>query len=101
MLHSIAHIAAALLQARKRKGISQRTLSSKTKIPQSHISKIENGTIDLQTSSLIELSRVLDLELMLVPRSQISTFRALLRNVKRDGDEQIPAYRLDEEDEND
>ena len=36
-------------------------------MPQSHISKIERGAVDLQLSSLIELARVLDLDIMSVP----------------------------------
>ena len=68
MHESIAHIAEQLKQARAAKGLSQRALSAKAGIPQSHISKIESGAVNLQLSSLIELSRVLGLELMLVPQ---------------------------------
>ena len=97
MLESIAHIGSALLAARKKKGLTQRQLMSKTGVPQSHISKIENGEIDLQTSSLIELSRVLDLELMLVPRELIPVFKLLLRRAKSGKTGQVPLYQLEEE----
>lgn len=99
MKESIAHIGLALKAAREKKGLSQRALSAKTGVPQSHISKIENGIVDLQTSSLIELSRVLDLELMLVPRNLVPTFKALLLGSQKKTQEQIPLYRLTEEDE--
>lgn len=98
MHKSVAMIGLALKEARQKKFLSQRALSKKTGIPQSHISKIENGEIDLQTSSLIEITRALDLELMLVPRPLIPTFQTLMRQDKKDGEEQIPAYRLEEED---
>jgi transcriptional regulator with XRE-family HTH domain len=68
MNESIQHIARQIKEAREAKGLSQRALSKKVGIPQSHISKIENGAVNLQLSSLIELTRVLGLELMLVPK---------------------------------
>ena len=68
MNESIAHIALQIKEAREAKGLSQRALSKKVGIPQSHISRIENGAVNLQLSSLIELARVLELELMLVPK---------------------------------
>ena len=68
MNESIAHIANQIKEAREAKGLSQRALSKKVGIPQSHISKIENGIVNLQLGSLIELARVLDMELMLIPR---------------------------------
>lgn len=103
MLASIAHIGAALKVARKQKGISQRNLSIKTKIPQSHISKIENGATDVQISSLIEITRALDLELMFVPRNLVPAFQSLLpgSTSKKTEYEQIPLYRLDQDEEND
>jgi transcriptional regulator with XRE-family HTH domain len=99
MIGSIAHIGAGLKAARKQKELSQRELSKKTKVPQSHISKIENGAIDLQTSSLIQISRALEMELMLVPNHLIPTFKSLLRGDNKTAKRQIPMYRLDLEEE--
>jgi transcriptional regulator with XRE-family HTH domain len=73
------HITAALKAAREEKGFSQRELSAKTGVPQSHISKIEQGAVDLQLSSLIELARVLDLEIMTVPRKLVPAVQAIVR----------------------
>ena len=103
MLDSIEHIAIAIKAARSRKGLSQRALGAKTKIPQSHISKIENGEVDLQASSLVEISRVLDMELMLIPRQLVPTFKSLLKGLGKDSQKQIPKYQLnpDEEDNDD
>lgn len=79
MTYSVEHIARAIKAARKEKRMSQRALSAKTGVPQSHISKIENGAVDLKTSSLIEFARALDLELMLVPRTLVPTVQGLQR----------------------
>lgn len=54
-------LAKSLKEAREKKGLRQRELSVKTGITQSQISKFENGAVDLQLSSLIELSRELEL----------------------------------------
>ena len=68
MSYATEYIAETLKAAREAKGLSQRDLSSRAGVPQSHISKIESGVVDLRLSSLISLARVLDLELALVPR---------------------------------
>ncbi len=70
----------ALKEARESKQLSQRALSKKVGLPQSHISRIENGVVDLQLSSLIELSRVLDFEVMLVPRKLVPAVQGLVRS---------------------
>lgn len=98
MLDSIQEIAAAIKTARQRKGLSQRALGAKVGIPQSHISKIEQGLIDLQTSSLIQIARVLDLELVLVSRTYLPAVKAL-QNAPSNS-KSIPAYQLTEENEN-
>ncbi len=71
----------ALREAREQKGLSQRTLSQLVGMPQSHISKIESGQVDLQLSSLTELARVLELELRLVPRRAIPAVDSIVRTV--------------------
>ena len=69
-----------LREARQRKGISQRELSAKSGIPQSHISKIESGAVDLRVSSLVALARVLDLELELVPKKTVPAIKSIVRS---------------------
>src|SRR5882757_4543902 len=101
------HIIAALKAAREDKGLSQRQLSRKAGVPQSHISKIEHGTVDLQLSSLIELARVLDLEIMSVPRKLVPAVQAVVRGntiANRPAEPAAPpavrpAYTLDESDD--
>ena len=95
-----------LKTAREARGLSQRDLSAKSRVPQSHISKIENGAVDLRTSSLVELARVLDLELVLVPRRAVPAVRSIVRGLARgqrgsDGPLAAvpPAYSLDDEED--
>jgi transcriptional regulator with XRE-family HTH domain len=97
MKESIQHIAAAIKAARKKKGLSQRELSAKVKIPQSHISKIEKGLVDLQVSSLIQIARALELEPVLISRMYLPAVRAIQDGPRTS--KQIRAYRLPDEEE--
>src|ERR1700722_2315627 len=72
-------IITALTNARHRAGLSQRALADKVGIAQSHISKIERGAVDPQTTSLVEIARVLGLELSLVPTPLMPALRVLIR----------------------
>lgn len=92
----ISELAAARRQAK----LSQRALGAKTGLAQSHVSKIERGTVDPQLSNLLEIARSLGLELMLVPKRLVPAVRALRRPTIREGSvDQLPAYRLDDIDE--
>ena len=83
MSYATEHIASTLKTARESKGLSQRELSKKAGVPQGHISKIENGAVDLRLSSLVALARVLDLELTLVPRKAVSAVKSIVRSSER------------------
>jgi transcriptional regulator with XRE-family HTH domain len=93
-------IVSALAAARHCAGLSQRALADKIGIAQSHLSKIERAAVDPQISTLMEIARVLGLELMLVPRQLVPALQALKREATPDpqhaGSPQNPAYRLDE-----
>ena len=91
-----------LKKAREEKQLSQRALSKKVGIPQPQISKIENAAVNPQASSLIELARALDLEVMLVPRKHIPAVTSLIRASGGSGSVQQqprPAYSLEGGDE--
>lgn len=90
MTYTTEHITRALKHAREARALSQRALGVQAGVPQGHISKIENGAVDLRTSSLVELARVLGLELMLVPRKSVTAVQALVRSTK--GLEENPAF---------
>ena len=102
---AVEPIASVLKAARERKGLSQRELGRRVGLPQSHISKIESAAVDLQTSSLIEIARTLDLEVTLIPRTLIPAVRALQRTSAIGGSEasrpSVPAYQLGPEDNSD
>lgn len=92
-------IAAGLKTARIAKGLTQKELGCRVGMPQSHISKIESGGVDLQLSSLTELSRALDLEVTLVPRAAVLALEAVLRTIGSSTRPlQVPAHRLKEDD---
>jgi transcriptional regulator with XRE-family HTH domain len=69
----------AIRQARLAKGWSQRDLSARAHLTQAQISRIENGEVDMQVSTLIELARSLDLDLQLVPRTALVAVEAAVR----------------------
>ena len=98
-----------LREARQRKGFSQRELSAKSGVPQSHISRIEKGDVDLRVSSLVALARVLDLELELVPKKSVPAVKSFIRSstsadmanaqkrFRQESLPSMPAYSLDGE----
>jgi transcriptional regulator with XRE-family HTH domain len=80
MTYAGEHLIEALKAARTEKRLSQRDLSTQAGVPQSHISKIETGAVDLQLSSLIALARVLDLEVVAVPRKLLPAVQTIVRS---------------------
>lgn len=90
-------IFANLKEARVRKGYSQRELSARSGVPQSHISKIESGGVDLRLSSLIAIARVLDLELLMAPKKSVPAIKSVIKSARgyQDTDDFVPpAYSL-------
>ena len=80
MSYATQDIIDALKSARAANDLSQRALSKRTGVPQSHISKIESGGADIRLSSLIELARALDLDLKLVPRKAVPAVDSIVRS---------------------
>ncbi|MEP9404636.1 helix-turn-helix transcriptional regulator [Sphingomonas sp. VNH70] len=79
MSAGIEEIAAGVREARIAKALTQKELGQRVGLPQSHISKIEKGTVDLKLSSLVEIARALDLELTLVPRKALPAVEGAVR----------------------
>ena len=90
--HSVADLVELLARARRERGLSQRALGARLGLPQSHVSKIERGLTDLRLSSLVEMARHLDLEVVLVPRQMLPALRALGEH----GHDEAFLYRLGE-----
>jgi predicted transcriptional regulator len=67
-----------LKTTRQQQGMKQAELGNKLGLPQSHISKIEQGANDPRLSTVSDMARVLDQELVLIPRQMVSVIRALL-----------------------
>lgn len=86
MSYQAEAFAQSLRQARLHKGWSQRDLSGKAGIPQAHISRIESGAVDVKVSTLVELARLLDLELVLAPRASLPAVEALIREAEASHD---------------
>lgn len=85
--YGLESLTEAIRQARLAKGWSQRDLSARAHLTQAQISRIENGEVDMQVSTLIELARSLDLDLQLVPRTALVAVEAAVRSAEERSDE--------------
>ena len=92
-------IAKILREARKAKGMTQAELGAKIGLPQSHISQIESGKVDMRISSLQELARWLDLEPIMVPRILKPAVKSLISGKQESA--QKPVWQVDEDYEED
>lgn len=70
----------ALKQARVARRWSQRELGSRLGLPQMHISGIESGKIVPRYDTLLELVRILDRDLLMVPRALVPAVQSLIRD---------------------
>ncbi len=69
-----------LKDARVGRGWSQRELGSRLGLPQMHISGIESGKIVPRYDTLLELVRILDRDLLMVPRALVPAVQSLIRD---------------------
>ena len=74
----------ALKQARKTRGWSQRDLSRHLGIGQRHVSGIESGKIVPRYDTVLELIRMLDHDLIMVPRALVPVVQSLVRDHLKD-----------------
>ncbi len=79
--------------ARQEKGLKQTGFGKKLGLPQSHISRIERGETDPRLSTVVDMARIVDRELLLVPRRLASVIRSIIEG----GDDQEPMWKPDEE----
>ncbi len=69
-----------LVAARHDHGWSQRELARRVGLPQVHISAIETGKVSPRYNTLLDLVRVLDHDLILVPRALVPAVQSLIRD---------------------
>ena len=69
-----------LKEARRKRDWTQAELGKRAGLPQMHISGIESGKIVPRFDTLLDLVRVLDYDLLMVPRSIVPALRALIRD---------------------
>ena len=74
----------ALIEARKKRDWSQRDLASRLGIGQRHISGIESGKIVPRYDTLLEIVRMLDRDLIMVPRALVPIVQSLVRDHLKD-----------------
>jgi predicted transcriptional regulator len=75
----MSNIIEQLKSIRRSQGVKQSELGEKLGLPQSHVSKIERGTNDPRLSTVTDMARMLDQEIMLIPRQMMPHICALLR----------------------
>lgn len=80
MSYKTEYLAQQLRAARERAGISQRELSARSGLTQSHISQIERGSMEPGLSSLVDLVRALDLEVILAPKKLVPAIRSIIQS---------------------
>lgn len=88
-----------LVSARRQKDLSQAQLGKLVGLPQTHVSGIETGRIVPRYDTMLDLVRVLDHDLILVPRDLVPVVEALLRERRQStsDEEEKPLYEPDDE----
>ncbi len=86
MSYKTEYITRQLRAAREGQKMSQRELSARSGLTQSHISQIERGTMEPGLSSLVDVARALDLEIVLVPKKLMPAIRNILESTSVSSD---------------
>ncbi len=79
MTYQSESLIAQAREVREASSVSQRALSERAGLTQSHISQIESGKMEPGLSSFIDMTRALDLELMLVPKRLVPAVLSLVK----------------------
>ncbi|MGM4963000.1 helix-turn-helix domain-containing protein [Tardiphaga sp. 1201_B9_N1_1] len=76
-------LAQTLRDARRKQGLTQEALGNRLRIPQTHVSAMEAGTVDVRASTLIAWTRALGLELLLLPREVVPAVQFLKKEMAK------------------
>lgn len=79
MAYQSESLIAQTREIREASGVSQRALGERAGLTQSHISQIERGKMEPGLSSFIDMTRALDMELMLVPKKLVPAVLGLVK----------------------
>lgn len=86
-----------LYEARKALGLTQSDVARKLSMRQGHLSRIEQGKVDIRLSNFLDIARLLGLEVMLVPRQAKPVLEQLLKGKTDAESRSLPQRLLDEE----
>lgn len=93
--HQVSHKIAEVSPPREKS--ESKGVKPENRNPQTQTSRIESGQADLRVSTLVELARSLELELVLIPRLLFTAVNNIIQK-KSDNDigtmGQVPAYQL-------
>ena len=78
--YAVRQLTQTLKEARVARGFTQRELAERAGFGQNRLALIEAGQVDLRTSTLVQLARALDLELVLTPRRVLPAVQSLTGN---------------------
>ena len=74
----------SLKETREKRGWTPRDLVSRVGLTQRHISGIESGKIVPRYDTILELVRILDHDLLMVPRALVPVVQSLIRDHLKD-----------------
>ena len=85
--YAVKQLARTLKETRLTRGLSQRELAALAHLGQSRLAKIEAGATDLRASTLIQLARALELEVVLTPRRVLPAVQAMTESPRKPREE--------------
>ena len=80
MNYKTEELALQIKQARENAALSQRDLSARSGVTQSHISQIESGKLSPGIGTMVDIGRALDMELVLVPKRLMPAVTSLIED---------------------
>lgn len=80
MNYKTEDLALQIRQAREKAAMSQRDLSARSGVTQSHISQIESGKLSPGIGTMVDIGRALELELIFVPKRSMSAVNSLIQD---------------------